>query len=62
MKSPCKDCARRKVGCHNVDTCREWREYVEANQAAQARRRDNTEKGSNWQEHLRRRGYPTPMR
>lgn len=31
MTSPCKDCKRRKVGCHNTETCVGWAEYVEAN-------------------------------
>lgn len=26
-----KDCPRRKVGCHNVETCENWRKQVEEN-------------------------------
>lgn len=26
-----KDCPNRKVGCHNVETCENWRKQVEEN-------------------------------
>lgn len=28
--SPCKDCDRRFLGCHNVKLCKKWAEYVVA--------------------------------
>lgn len=28
-----KDCPNRKVGCHNVKTCENWRKQVEENRA-----------------------------
>lgn len=62
MLSPCKNCPSRKVGCHNVETCQKWREYVEANQAAQAKRRENSSKNEDWHRHLKRRGYTPPMK
>lgn len=30
-----KDCPRRKVGCHNVNTCPEWAEHVRRQQERQ---------------------------
>jgi len=62
MKSPCKDCPGRKVGCHNVDTCPEWREYVKTNQEAKARRDDYREEQETRISHLKRRGYTPSMR
>lgn len=29
MLSPCKDCTKRYVGCHNVEKCKEWAVFVE---------------------------------
>lgn len=34
--SPCMDCKRRKVGCHDVKKCKAWAEYVDKKKAAQA--------------------------
>ena len=31
-----KDCPRRKVGCHNVNTCETWAAQVEAQQVKRA--------------------------
>lgn len=28
-QSPCKDCKRRKQGCHDVKKCKAWAGYVE---------------------------------
>lgn len=62
MLSPCKNCERRKVGCHNVDTCTEWREYVKTTQEAQLRRGEYREEQAARTSHLRRRGYKPAMR
>lgn len=62
MKSPCKECPRRKVGCHNVDTCEQWREYVKTNQEANARRDEYRQDQEARTSHLRRRGYIPSMR
>lgn len=43
MIVPCKDCTRRRVGCHNVNTCEDWRAHVETEKKRrekQARDRD----------------------
>lgn len=62
MKSPCKECPRRKVGCHNVDTCDEWREYVKTNQEANERRDEYRMEQTIREGHLKRRGYKPAMR
>ena len=62
MKSPCKECTRRKLGCHNVDTCPQWREYVENNQKAKAIRSETAMQGCDWERHLRRHGQKVPGR
>jgi len=62
MLSPCKDCERRKVGCHNVDTCPEWRLYVESVQKAKVRRDEYREEQCARTSHLRRRGCKPAMR
>ncbi len=62
MKSPCKDCARRKVGCHNVDTCPAWQEYVKDVQAAKAMRDEYRMEQESRNAHLKRRGCPMSMR
>lgn len=59
MKSPCKDCKRRKIGCHNVEKCKDWAMYVEYKKA----RQDAQPIMMNWDEHnRRRRGVKPPMR
>ena len=62
MKSPCKECPRRKVGCHNVDTCEEWREFVNAVQEARGRRDEYRREQQIREGHLKRRGYKPAMR
>ena len=62
MLSPCKNCERRKVGCHNVDTCPEWLEYVKTKQEAKAKRDDYREEQATRTAHLKRRGYTPSMR
>lgn len=57
MLSPCKDCKRRKIGCHNVETCEPWRVYVEANQARLAARRQVYEEYEDVKSHLLRHKY-----
>ena len=62
MRSPCKECPRRKVGCHNVDTCEEWREFVKATQEANERRDEYRREQQIREGHLMRRGYKPVMR
>jgi hypothetical protein len=62
MKSPCKDCERRKVGCHNVDTCPQWLAFVQSNQEAKVRRDEYLEEQNARTSHLKRRGYKPGMR
>lgn len=38
-KSPCRDCTRRAPGCHNVETCEDWREWVKARDAWRAHKK-----------------------
>lgn len=33
---PCLDCRRRRVGCHDPETCRAWAEYTAQAKAVQA--------------------------
>lgn len=28
----CKNCPRRKVGCHNEETCEDWKKRVQLNE------------------------------
>lgn len=56
MNSPCKECKRRKPGCHNVNTCEKWRQYVELMQKKRADTAQNREVSMDWEQHLRRRG------
>ena len=62
MDGPCKGCERRKVGCHNVDTCERWREYVIAQREVKARREEIRMEQEARTEHLKRRGYKPAMR
>lgn len=32
---PCLDCQRRRVGCHDPETCRAWAEYTAQAKAVQ---------------------------
>lgn len=57
MTSPCKDCKRRKVGCHNVETCKVWAAYVEANKAHLLARYAAKEEREDVMKHLRRHKY-----
>lgn len=53
--SPCKDCTRRKVGCHNVETCKDWKKYVEALRAERAERVGKGYHYQDWANHVARR-------
>lgn len=33
---PCLDCRRRRVGCHDPETCKAWAEYIAQAKAVQA--------------------------
>lgn len=41
-----KDCPRRKVGCHNVNTCEIWAAQVEALQVKRAAKAEERQKCS----------------
>ena len=62
MKSPCKECQRRTLGCHNVDTCTEWRDYVETKKKAYAAKMETAKQGNDWIQHMRRHGRMIPRR
>lgn len=55
MNSPCKDCKRRKIGCHDVEKCNAWREHVEAQRNRLKQMAEEKNSHMNWDEHLRRR-------
>lgn len=56
MTSPCKDCTRRKVGCHNVETCPDWAVHVERTKARYAARKEKMETMDSIEDSVRRRG------
>lgn len=60
MTSPCKECQKRTLGCHDVNTCQQWREYVEAKKKVIALRREISETGIDWEQHQRRHGRKVP--
>lgn len=62
MTSPCKDCQRRRIGCHNVDECREWREFTEAKEKLNALKSENSKHSNDWEQHLRRHGVKIPRK
>lgn len=62
MTSPCKDCERRTLGCHNVDTCDKWRDYVEARKKASDQKAETVRQCNDWERHLRRHGCKLPRR
>ena len=36
VQPPCLDCRRRRVGCHDPETCTAWAEYIAQAKAVQA--------------------------
>ena len=38
--SPCKDCKKRFLGCHDSNRCKKWAEYVIAKKAVHQRRQE----------------------
>ena len=60
MDSPCKGCTKRKIGCHNVETCKPWRAYVEINKARLDAKNEAHEEFAAVKAHLRRHGYNRP--
>ena len=62
MTSPCKDCQRRTLGCHNVDVCQEWKAYVEARKIAYAAKRAVAEQGDDFERHQIRHRVRLPRR
>lgn len=62
MTSPCKGCQRRTLGCHDVSTCKEWREFMEKKEKVIALRKEITDGGSDWEQHQRRHGRTVPYR
>lgn len=51
MTSPCKDCQRRTLGCHNVDECQDWKAYVELKKRVYAARKEVSEQGDDFERH-----------
>ena len=62
MTSPCKGCQKRTLGCHDVNTCEKWREYVEEQKKVIALKREITDGGNDWERHQRRHGRKVPRR
>lgn len=56
MNSPCNDCKRRSVGCHNADTCKPWGEYVEKVRMAREQRFEDMLRCDDWKRHVKRHG------
>lgn len=56
MLSPCKDCKRRKVGCHDIRTCAEWNEYVAFNKAVKEARHEQARQEDDYSLQLQRHG------
>ncbi len=36
IQSPCMNCLRRRVGCHDPEACKAWAEYAAQAKAVQA--------------------------
>ena len=62
MTSPCMNCQRRKLGCHNVDTCQEWKAHEEAKKKEYAERIDYADGGYDYEQHQKRHGRKLPRR
>lgn len=62
MTSPCKGCQRRTLGCHNMDTCQEWHEYVEVRKKATALKAEAVNESKDIRLHLQRHGYKAPRK
>ena len=56
MTSPCQNCKRRKVGCHNVDSCKAWRDYVEKVRMAKEKRLEDSMGSEDYCQHIKRHG------
>lgn len=57
MTSPCKDCQRRTLGCHNADTCPEWQKYEEAKLVKYAVKKELGDQCFDFERHQRRHGH-----
>lgn len=56
MNSPCMECKRRSLGCHNVNTCKPWAEYQERVRMANERRQKDKTDCENYVLHTMRHG------
>lgn len=54
--SPCKDCKKRFVGCHDSTKCKKWAAYVEAKKAVAAKRSEASWKSFDDRKHNARHG------
>lgn len=52
MKSPCKDCEKRYIGCHAH--CDAYQEFDRWRKEIAAKRMESSNKWPDWKEHLRR--------
>ena len=62
MTSPCKECQRRTLGCHDSKVCEDWRRYVEERKKVRDARAAVKEQGNDFEQHLRRHGCKLPRR
>lgn len=62
MTSPCKGCQERTLGCHDVEVCQKWREYVEIRKKAHQAKMEIHQDNRDWEQHLRRHGYKFPRK
>ena len=51
MTSPCKDCQRRTLGCHNEDECPDWKAYMELKERVYAARKEVSDQGNDFEQH-----------
>lgn len=60
IDSPCKDCKRRKLGCHDSNKCKDWAEYVIAckkkREENMARKEERFQEKKDAMTHLKRHG------
>jgi hypothetical protein len=42
-ESPCKNCTKRRLGCHSPDVCAEWGVFVAESEAIYEARRKQSE-------------------
>lgn len=54
MLNPCYGCKERRVGCHNVETCKPWAEWVEDRKKLLAWREEQCMNNRDKENHFKR--------